>query len=155
MIWIFHSCSYSARPLSENELSTCPSDSCSQTLTNFAFTSDSWILECSLGHVRLRMLSIYMGWAGLLSTFLSGFSHEATSNKLAGAMSGLKLYADTLSPVCRSVMSFMAVNNIQYTMENVSLAKSKCWLARPQLPESITFLFNIRRDRDQRWSSCS
>lgn len=40
-------------------------------------------------------------------------------------MNGLKLYADTLSPVCRSVMSFMALNNIPYTMENVSLGKSK------------------------------
>ena len=40
-------------------------------------------------------------------------------------MNGLKLYADTLSPVCRSVMSFMALNNIPYTMENVSLGNSK------------------------------
>lgn len=40
-------------------------------------------------------------------------------------MSELKLYADTLSPVCRSVMSFMRLNNIPYTVETVSLGKGK------------------------------
>ena len=40
-------------------------------------------------------------------------------------MSELKLYADHLSPVCRSVMTFMAINDIPYTVENVSLVKGK------------------------------
>ena len=39
------------------------------------------------------------------------------------AASGLKLYANIISPVCRSVVSFMKLNDIPYTMENVDVLK--------------------------------
>ena len=36
-------------------------------------------------------------------------------------MSGCKLYADALSPVCRSVMLFLSMNNIPHELVHVSL----------------------------------
>lgn len=38
-------------------------------------------------------------------------------------MNGLKLYADKVSPVCRSVMLLLAANNIPYKYVYVSLKK--------------------------------
>jgi len=38
-----------------------------------------------------------------------------------GIMSGLKLYEDALSPVCRSVMLFLSMNSIPHELVHVSL----------------------------------
>ena len=38
-------------------------------------------------------------------------------------MSGLKLYADSMSPVCRSVMLFLAANDISYESVHVNLGE--------------------------------
>lgn len=40
-------------------------------------------------------------------------------------MSGLKLYADKVSPVCRSVMLLLAANNVPYEYVYVSLKKGE------------------------------
>ena len=47
------------------------------------------------------------------------------SRKIFGKMSGLKLYTDTISPVCRSVMLLLAANGIPYEKVEVSLIKRK------------------------------
>lgn len=42
-----------------------------------------------------------------------------------GIMSGLKLYEDALSPVCRSVMLFLSMNSIPHELVHVSLKDRK------------------------------
>ena len=48
-------------------------------------------------------------------------------------MSGCKLYADALSPVCRSVMLFLSMNNIPHELVHVSLKDRE--LMFPFLPD--------------------
>ena len=57
-------------------------------------------------------------------------------------MSGCKLYADALSPVCRSVMLFLSMNNIPHELVHVSLKDRELMLDFPSLTPPLPSLFN-------------
>ena len=56
-------------------------------------------------------------------------------------MSGLKLYEDPISPVCRSVMLFLSMNNIPHELVHVSLKDRKS--PASCLPFTGYTIFNI------------
>jgi len=75
--------------------------------------------------VALRMRVTSYAHQVAVAHFFYFYTADVKVRAELGIMSGLKLYEDALSPVCRSVMLFLSMNSIPHELVHVSLKDRK------------------------------